>query len=80
MNCHEFRNPISVATPLGQGDAFLFIDYGIVSTGTGVNSVWVVRLHNSGIVKHFWSEDVRVFGNPMDGREWDVEIPKGWKQ
>jgi hypothetical protein len=39
-----------------------------------------VRLHHTGIVKHFFSEDIRVYGNPMDGREWDVEIPKDWVQ
>jgi hypothetical protein len=41
--------------------------------------MWVVRLHHSGVVKHFFSEDVRVYGNPMDGRGWDAEIPKDWK-
>jgi hypothetical protein len=74
MICHEFRIPISVHTPMGEGDAILFVDYGLA-----VNSMWVVRLHHSGVVKHFFSEDVRVYGNPMDGRGWDAEIPKDWK-
>lgn len=75
---HEFKAPISVHTPLGQGDAFLLIDYGVVSIGTGVNSVWVVRLQNSGVVKHFFSEDIRIYGNPMDGRGWDTQVPEDW--
>lgn len=77
---YEWRAPISVHTPLGQGDAMLFINDGIATTGTGVNSIWVVRLHDIGIPKHFFSEDIRIYGNPMDGRGWDVQIPEDWKQ
>lgn len=63
---HEFRSPIAVHTPLGDGDALLLIDYGI-----DVNTVWVVRLAG-GIVKHFLSDDIRIWGNPMNGNGWDV--------
>lgn len=63
-------NPtIDVATPLGDGEAILVIDYGV-----NTNSVWVVRM-KGGIVKHFYSDDIRIYGNPMNGEGWDVEKP-----
>jgi hypothetical protein len=64
---YEFRSPIPVHTPLGDGDAFLLIDYGV-----DVNTVWVVRL-TGGIVKHLYSDDIRIWGNPMAGNGWDVQ-------
>lgn len=61
-------NPwIPVHTPLGDGDAMFLIDY-----HHEVNTVWVVRFPG-GVVKHVYSDDVRVYGNPMNGRGWDVE-------
>jgi hypothetical protein len=44
----------------------LIIDYGV-----NVNSVWVVRLRG-GAVKHYYSDDITIYGNPMDGFGWDV--------
>lgn len=64
---HEFRTPIAVSTPHGEGDAILFIDYGL-----NVNSVWVIRLHG-GEVKHYYSDQISIYGNPMDGRGWDIK-------
>ena len=61
-------NPtIDVNTPLGDGEALFIIDYGI-----NVNTVWVVRM-DKGIVKHFYSDDIRVYGNPMNGKGFDCE-------
>lgn len=71
---HEFKSPIAVHTPHGEGDAIMIIDYGI-----DVNSVWVVRL-NGGKVLHFLSDDIRIYGNPMYGRGWDLQIPDGWSK
>lgn len=52
-------NPqILVQTPLGPGYTFLIIDY-----GQWVNTCWVVRLNNSGEVKHFDSNDIKIEGN-----------------
>lgn len=51
----------------GDGETLFLIDY-----GTDVNTVWVVRLEG-GIVKHFYSDDIRVYGNPMNGKGWDVK-------
>lgn len=63
---HEWRTPLAVTTPHGDGECLAIIDYGY-----NVNTVWLVRLHG-GAVKHYDSADVRVYGNPMDGRGWDV--------
>lgn len=51
----------------GDGEAIIVIDYGI-----NVNTVWVVRLAG-GIVKHFYSDDIRIYDNPMNGNGWDIE-------
>jgi hypothetical protein len=71
---HHFPTPIPVHTPHGYGDAILLIDYGI-----DVNTVWLVRLEG-GAVKHYLSDDVRVYGNPMYGKSYDINIPENWKQ
>lgn len=61
-------NPtIEVHTPLGDGEALFIIDYGI-----SVNTIWVVRFPK-GIIKHLYSDDIRVYSNPMNGEGWDVE-------
>lgn len=54
----------------GDGDAILVIDYGHM-----VNTVWVVRLPG-GILKHFYSDDIKVYGNPMDGEGWDINLTR----
>lgn len=61
-------NPtIDVLTPHGDGTAMFIIDY-----GPDVNTVWAVRLQG-GIIKHYYSDDIRVYGNPMNGKGWDVQ-------
>jgi hypothetical protein len=64
---HEFRTTIPVKTPHGDGEALLLIDYGL-----NVNTVWVVRLVG-GKVKHYYSDDILIYDNPMNGRGFDVE-------
>lgn len=71
---HEFKTPIPVHTPHGVGQAILLIDYGI-----NVNSVWLVRLQG-GKILHYYSDDIRVYDNPMNGQGWDVELPEDWKK
>jgi hypothetical protein len=71
---HEFKTPLPVHTPHGAGQAFLLIDYGL-----NVNSVWVVRL-KGGKVLHYYSDDIRIYDNPMNGEGFDIEIPKNWKK
>ena len=75
-------NPtIEVHTPLGDGEALFIIDYGL-----NVNTVWVVRFEG-GIIKHLYSDDIRVYDNPMNGKGWNVKsfetvkrLPKGVKR
>jgi hypothetical protein len=50
----------------GDGEAIIIIDY-----GPDVNTVWLVRL-KGGVIKHFYSDDIRVYNNPMNGEGWDV--------
>lgn len=60
-------NPtISVKTPKGDAEALIIIDYGV-----NVNSVWLCRMRG-GEVLHFYSDDIRVYDNPMNGNGWDV--------
>ena len=78
-------NPtIDVNTPLGDGEAMFIIDYGI-----NVNTVWIVRF-NGGKILHIYSDDIRVWGNPINGNGWDTEkcddesrvekLPKGLRR
>lgn len=70
---HQLNPYIPVyAKQHGEGEAILIIDYGHM-----VNSVWVVRFEG-GSVKHFYSDDILMYGNPMDGKGFDIKIPKGW--
>lgn len=62
-------NPtIDISTPLGDAEALFIIDYGV-----NVNTVWVGRL-KGGVIKHFYSDDVRVYGNPMGDSGWDTDV------
>ena len=64
-------NPtIDVLTPLGDGEAMFIIDYGL-----NYNTVWLVRLPG-GVVKHFYSDDIRIYDNPMNGHGFDVDVKK----
>lgn len=52
-------NPeIWVETPLGEGLAFVIIDYGL-----NHNTCWVVALKLDGQVKHFDSNDIKISHN-----------------
>jgi len=73
MIIHEFKTPLAVHTPHGEGQAILLIDYNLTT-----NSVWVVRLRG-GKVLHYFSEDIRLYDNPMNGNGFDIEIPFEWK-
>jgi hypothetical protein len=71
---HQFPTPIAVHTPHGEGKALLLIDYEL-----DTNSVWVVRL-KGGKVLHYYSDDILIYDNPMNGCGFDVEIPEDWKK
>jgi len=61
-------NPtIPVKTPKGDAEALIIIDYGV-----NVNSVWLCRM-KGGKVLHFYSDDILIYDNPMNGNGWDIE-------
>lgn len=74
MSMLQLNPTMDVATPNGDGEALFIIDYGI-----NVNSVWIVR-HKGGKILHYYSDDVRIYGNPMNGDDWDIDKPVSWKQ
>jgi hypothetical protein len=54
----EFRNPIGVVTPMGNG-------YAIYVTNSGVffNDIWAVCLENGGNIFHFRSDQIKIYKN-----------------
>ena len=64
---HQLNPTIDVHTPLGDGEAMFIIDYGL-----NVNTVWVIRF-DGGIIKHIYSDDIRIYDNPMNGKGWNIE-------
>ena len=55
---HEFKNPIPVLTPLGDGYAIYIRD-----GGTFENDVWCVVLCDGGHVRHYTSDQIKIFHN-----------------
>jgi hypothetical protein len=55
---HEFRNPLPVVTPMGDGYAIYVRD-----GGTWENDIWCVVLEKSGSILHFRSDQIRMFKN-----------------
>jgi hypothetical protein len=74
MYIHELKNIIYVETPLGFGKAIAWIDY-----GSEVNTVWKVILHDSGMVRNFYDNDILVHPNKMDGSKIDLNYLKNKK-
>tara|TARA_R100000808_G_C2146305_1_gene154234 strand:- start:2564 stop:2872 length:309 start_codon:yes stop_codon:yes gene_type:complete len=78
MNMLQLNPPIPVETPLGEGWAQLVIDY-----SPDFNTIWVVFLTDSGMVKHFDSNDLRVCGNETFGipyHEKPKTNPRPWSK
>jgi hypothetical protein len=65
---HEILNPFDVSTPIGEGTA-LFIIAGSIHS----NPQFIVRLYKTGEVRTVDQNDLRIFGNPMDGNGWDIK-------
>ena len=59
---HEVQQFLWVETPHGDGQALLVIDY-----GPHENTVWVVALENTGQIKHYTSEQLRMCRNDTFG-------------
>lgn len=55
---HEFRNPVPVVTPTGDGYAIYVRD-----GGTWENDVWCVALEDGGEIRHFRCDQIRMYKN-----------------
>jgi hypothetical protein len=69
---HELSDGWTVHTPLGEGTALL-----ITTPSYLGNSIVYVKLAD-GQLKHFDSNDIRIYGSPTYGET--TEIPKEWKK
>lgn len=58
MNIHEIQQVLWVETELGIGIALFLMDYGMQN-----NTVWVVALEDTGEIKHFDSNQIRLCKN-----------------
>lgn len=74
MTIHELKNQIDVHCPKGYGKAIAWMDY-----GASVNTVWKIRLHETGRVINVFDDEILIYPNPMNG-EKEIKIPEGWKQ
>jgi len=54
----EFKNPIPVITPMGQGYAIYVRD-----GGTFENDIWCVVLEDGGKILHFRSDHLKMYQN-----------------
>jgi hypothetical protein len=54
----EFRKPIPVLTPLGNGYA-VYVSNG----GTFENDIWAVALEEGGSIMHFRSDQLKMYKN-----------------
>jgi hypothetical protein len=69
---HEFRNPLPVVTPMGDGYAIYVRD-----GGTWENDIFAVVLNNGGKLLHFRSNQIRVSKNGTFGITLDLNIQDG---
>lgn len=67
----ELSDGWSVHTPLGPGTALIITTPSYLS-----NSTVYVKLE-TGELKHFDSNDIRIYGSPTYGES--TKIPEGWK-
>jgi len=54
----EFKNPIPVVTPLGDGYAIY-----VLNGGTFENDIWTVVMEDGGSIFHFRSDQLKIHKN-----------------
>ena len=54
----EFKNPLPVVTPKGNGYAIY-----VSNSGTFENDVWTVALEEGGDILHFRSDQLKIYKN-----------------
>jgi hypothetical protein len=60
---HEFKSPVEVVTPLGDG--YLFY---VQTGGTWGNDIFTVVLRAGGDIRHFRSDQIQMWSNGT----WDI--------
>jgi hypothetical protein len=63
---YEFKNPIPVTTPMGDGYIFYVRD-----GGNWENDIFAVILKDGGRILHFTSEQIRIYSNSTFGIKKD---------
>ena len=66
---YEFKNPIPVTTPMGDGYIFYVRD-----GGTWENDIFAVVLAEGGNIKHFRSDQINVWTNATFGIKKDSTL------
>ena len=51
----EFKNPIPVVTPLGDGYAIY-----VTNSGAFENDIWAVALCEGGLIRHFRTDQIKM--------------------
>jgi predicted subunit of tRNA(5-methylaminomethyl-2-thiouridylate) methyltransferase len=69
MNIHEIQQILWVETELGYGIALFLMDYGLQN-----NTVWVVALKETGEIKHFDSNQIKLCRNHTIGLRTDTPV------
>lgn len=54
----EFKNPLPVVTPLGNGYAIY-----VTNSGTFENDIWCVALEQGGTIMHFRTDQLKIYKN-----------------
>jgi hypothetical protein len=54
----EFKNPIPVITPIGNGYAIY-----VTNGGTFENDIWTIVLEDGGNILHFRSDQIKIYKN-----------------
>lgn len=72
---HELAEGWTVHTPLGYGTALLITTPSYLS-----NSIVYVKIEATGELKHFDTNDIRIYGSPTYGENLVPPIPDDWKK
>jgi hypothetical protein len=72
---HELAEGWSVLTPLGSGTALLITTPSYLS-----NSILYVKMDDTSELKHFDSNDVRLYGSPTYDESLIPKTPNSWKK
>jgi hypothetical protein len=67
---HEFKSPIEVVTPLGDGYLFYMQPGGLWG-----NDIYTVVLRDGGDIRHFRSDQIQMWSNGT----WDITKKEGFQ-